>query len=64
VQDSDYESVRELAIHCKKEGVNLGEIMSSLRIKNYMKQLGAVDEGQVEQFIAICAASLGHRSTR
>ena len=34
LRDSDYESVRELAIHCKKEGVNIGDLMSVLRIKN------------------------------
>ena len=31
--------------------------MSALRIKNYIKQLCAVDEGRVEQFIARCANS-------
>ena len=56
VQDSDYETVRELAIHCKKEGVNLGDFMSALRIKNHIQQTGA-DEEQVEQFITRCAAS-------
>lgn len=39
VQDSDYESVRELANHCKKEGVNLGDLISALRIKNPIKQI-------------------------
>jgi hypothetical protein len=33
LQGSDYESVRELAIHCKKEGINLVDLMSALRIK-------------------------------
>jgi hypothetical protein len=56
VQDSDYDSVRDLAIHCKKEGVNLGDLMSALRIKNYIKQIDA-DEERVEQFIARCANS-------
>ena len=55
-QGSDYESVRELAIHCKKEGVNLGDLVSALRIKNYIKHIGT-DEERVEQFIASCAAS-------
>ncbi|MGB6591618.1 MAG: hypothetical protein WBE68_08960 [Candidatus Nitrosopolaris sp.] len=55
-QGSDYESVRDLAIHCKKEGVSLGDLMSALRIKNYIKQIGA-DEELVEQFIARCANS-------
>jgi hypothetical protein len=57
VQGSDYESIRELAVHCKKEGVNLGDLLTSLRIKNYIKLLGAIDEGQAEQFIARCASS-------
>ena len=42
VQGSDYECVREVVIHCKKEGVHLGDFTSALRIKNYMKQLGTV----------------------
>ena len=29
---SDYESVMDLTTHCKKEGVNLGDLMSALRI--------------------------------
>lgn len=56
MQDSDYESVRELANHCKKEGVNLGDLISALRIKNPIKQIAA-DEERMEQLIAICAAS-------
>ena len=56
MQGSDYESVRDLAIHCKKEGVNLADFMSALRIKNYIKQIGG-DEERVEQFIARCANS-------
>ena len=55
VQGSDYESVRDLAIHCKKEGVNLGDLVSALRI-NYFTQIG-VDEGRAEQFITRCANS-------
>ena len=56
VQDSDYDSVRDLAIHCKKIGVNLADLMSDLRIKNYIKQIDA-DEERIEQFIARCANS-------
>ncbi|MGB6528713.1 MAG: hypothetical protein WBF33_11445 [Candidatus Nitrosopolaris sp.] len=56
IQGSDYESVRDLAIHCKKEGINLGDFMSTLRLKNYIKQIGAEEE-RVEQFIAKCAAA-------
>jgi len=56
VQGSDYESVRELAIHCKKEAINLSDLTSALRIRNYIKQLGTT-EARVEQFIARCANS-------
>ena len=28
--------------YCKKEGVNLGDLMSALRIKNYIKQLNSI----------------------
>jgi hypothetical protein len=56
VQDSDYESLRDLAIHCKKGGIDLGDLMSALRIRNYIKDLGT-DEEQVEQFIARCMNS-------
>ena len=56
VHGSDYESVRELAIHCKKEGVSLEDLMFILRLKNRIKKLG-VDEERVEQFITRCANS-------
>jgi hypothetical protein len=47
---------RDLAIHCKKEGVNLEDLVPTLRIKNYIRELGT-DEERVEQFITRCAAS-------
>lgn len=43
-------------MHCKKEGINLADLQSSLRIKNYIKQIGTEEE-RVEQFIARCANS-------
>jgi hypothetical protein len=45
-----------LAIHCKKEGINLADLTSALRIRNYIKRIG-IEEERVEQFIAICANS-------
>jgi len=58
VQESDYESVRELTVHCKKEGVNLGDLTSALRIKNYISKLGSnIEEQQVESFIVSLANS-------
>ena len=56
VQGSDYESLRELAVHCKKEGINLADLTAALRIRNYVKELGTEEE-RVEQFIAICGNS-------
>jgi hypothetical protein len=50
VQDFDFSSVRELAIHCKKEGVDLRDLPSALRIKNHVTQFGA-DEEQIEAFV-------------
>jgi hypothetical protein len=47
---------RELAIHCKRGGIDLGDLMYALRIKNYIKYLGT-DEERVEQFIARCGAT-------
>lgn len=40
----------------KDKAVNLGNLMSPLGIKNYIKQIGT-DEGQVKQFNAVCANS-------
>jgi hypothetical protein len=37
----EYESVRELSIWCKKQGINLGTLASSLRTNNYVQKLGA-----------------------
>jgi hypothetical protein len=39
VQDSDYESVRELAVYSKKEGFALSHIASSIRL-NFFFRLG------------------------
>ncbi|MGB6529174.1 MAG: CHRD domain-containing protein [Candidatus Nitrosopolaris sp.] len=61
VQDSDFSSVRELAIHCKKEGVDLRDLAPALRIKNHynrLTQLGTnVSEEQVEAYIVNLASS-------
>jgi hypothetical protein len=51
VEDSDYDSLRELAVYSKKEGFGLSDIASSIRISNYIQKLGA-NEDKVESFIA------------
>ena len=42
IEDSNYEYVRELAIHCKKEWINLADLMSALRIKNILLSKGVI----------------------
>ena len=53
IKDSDYESIRELAVFSKKEGLNLSELASRFRLYNYIVKLGA-NEDNIESFIANC----------
>lgn len=41
VQDSDYESIRELSVFCKKQGITLNALASCIRLNNYLQSLGA-----------------------
>jgi hypothetical protein len=53
VQDSDYESIRELSVFCKKQGVTLNALASCIRLNNYVQSLGAnVNESTLESLIA------------
>src|SRR5438132_12981864 len=56
VENSDYDSVRELAVYSKKEGFGLSRIASSTRLINYIRKLGA-NQDQIESFIANLANS-------
>ena len=56
VEDSDYNSLRELAIYSKKQGFGLSRIASSIRLSNYIQKLGA-NQDQIESFIANLANS-------
>jgi 5'-3' exonuclease len=56
VEDSDYDSLRELAVFSKKEGFNLSNIASSTRLGNYIQKLSA-NQDQIESFIANLADS-------
>ena len=51
VEDSDYDSVRELAVYSKKEGFDLSRLASSIRLNNYIQKIGA-NQDQIEPFIA------------
>jgi hypothetical protein len=37
VQESDYESIRELSVFCKKQGMTLNTLGSCIRINNYIQ---------------------------
>ncbi len=53
VQDSDYESIRELSVFCKKQGVTLNALASCIRVNNYIQSLGAnANESILELLIA------------
>jgi hypothetical protein len=52
----DFESVRELSILCKKQGINLGALASSIRLNNYIQKL-SVNQEQIEVLIANLANS-------
>src|SRR5207245_6517005 len=51
IEDSDYDSLRELAVYSKKEGFGLSHVASSTRLCNFIQKLGA-NEDQIETFIA------------
>src|SRR5215472_3450624 len=53
VQNSDYESIRELSIFYKKQGMTLKDLASCIRINNYIQSLGtSVNESTLESMIA------------
>ena len=37
---TDYESIRELALYCKREGIKVSDLRTALRMKNYVTGLG------------------------
>ena len=44
VEDSEYESVRELAVQSKKQGIVLSDLASRFRLYNIIKKSGANEE--------------------
>jgi hypothetical protein len=53
VQDSDYESIRELSVFCKKQGITLNALASCIKLNNYIQGLGANEnESTLESLIA------------
>jgi hypothetical protein len=53
VEDPEYDSIRELAVFSKKEGLDLRELASRFRLSNYIVKLGA-NEDDIESFIVNC----------
>ena len=53
LEDSEYESVRELAVQSKKQGLSLGDLASHFRLYNIIKKSGT-NEDQIESFIINC----------
>src|SRR5215467_3360544 len=53
VQDSDYESIRELSVFYKKQGITLNVLASCIRVNNYIQSLGAnANQSTLESLIA------------
>jgi len=53
LEDSEYESVRNLAVDSKKQGLALSDLASRFRLYNIIKKSGA-NEDQIESFIINC----------
>ena len=56
LDDSEYDSIRELSVFLKREGITLNDHASQIRLNNYIKRMGANLE-QIESFIANIAGS-------
>src|SRR3954451_16477673 len=53
LEDSEYESVRELAAQSKKQGIDLNELALRFRLYNLIKKSGTTED-QIESFISNC----------
>jgi hypothetical protein len=53
---AEFDSVRELALQAKKQGLNLSDLASNFRLHNFIKESGA-REDQIESFIANVSSS-------
>jgi hypothetical protein len=53
LEDSEYESVRELSVQSKKQGLALSDLSSRFRLYNIIKK-SAANEDQIESFISNC----------
>jgi hypothetical protein len=51
LDNSEFDSAREVALQAKKQGLNLSDLASHFRLHNYFRKSGAAEE-DVESFIA------------
>ena len=51
LDQSEFDSARELALQAKKQGLNLSELASNFRLRNFIKTSGA-SEDQIESFLS------------
>jgi len=56
IEDSDYDSVRELAVSLKRQGIGLNDLACSVRLNNCIKNIGT-NPDEIESFIANLAGS-------
>jgi hypothetical protein len=56
LQGSDIDSIRELAIDAKRQGLSLSDLASHFRLYNYFKESGVAEE-KIETFIANLSSS-------
>jgi hypothetical protein len=56
LEDSEYESVQELAVQSKKQGIALSDLASRFRLYNIIKKSNT-NEDQIESFISNCTIS-------
>jgi len=57
-EGSEYESVRELAVQSKKQGLDLSDLASHFRLYNFIKK-SAANEDRIESFIINCMSDTG-----
>jgi hypothetical protein len=50
LDDAEFDSVRELALQAKKQGLNLSDLASNFRLRNFIKESGAAED-RIEPFI-------------
>src|SRR5919198_642845 len=56
LEDLDFDSIRELALEVRKEGLNWSDLASHFRLYNYFRKSGASEE-KVESFITMANSS-------